>query len=98
MHLAAERIRLRGIVVRDVPMLHEFQRGSIHLFHGQIGHAAEIDGALALSAGAAFHAFFDNANARGQGPGGALIGGTENGDQENSHRRQRVAETSGSGV
>ena len=67
--------------MRDVPMLYEFQRGSVHLFHGKIGHAAEIDGALALSAWAAFHSLFDNADARGQGPGGALIGGTENGDQ-----------------
>ena len=40
-----------------------------------------------LPSGAAFHSFFDNANARGQGSGGALIadgtliGGTENRDQ-----------------
>jgi hypothetical protein len=59
----------------DLPMLDELQRGPIHLFHGEIGHAAEIDGALALSAGDARHSLFDNADARGQGPGGALIGG-----------------------
>ena len=74
--------------MRDVPMLDELQRSSVHLFHGKIGHTAEIDGALVLSAGAARDAFFDNANACGQGPGGALIGGTENGDQGNSHRRR----------
>src|ERR1017187_9749584 len=55
---AVEGIQLNGVVMRDVPMLYEFQRGSVHLFHGKIGHAAEIDGALALSAWAAFHSLF----------------------------------------
>ena len=62
--------------MRNIPMLDEFQRGSVHLFHGKVGHAAEIDRALALSAGAARHTFLYNANARGQGAGGALVGGT----------------------
>ena len=31
-------------------MLEEFQRDSVDLAHGEIGHAAEIDGTLALSA------------------------------------------------
>jgi hypothetical protein len=81
MHSSLERIQLARILVRDLPMLDEFQCGSVHLFHGKVGHAAEMDGALALSAGAAFYSLFDNADARGQGLGGALIGGTENGDQ-----------------
>ena len=54
--------------MRDVPMLDEFQRGSIDLFDGQTGHAAEIDGALALSAGAAFHSFFAMRTRVARGP------------------------------
>jgi hypothetical protein len=44
--------------MRDVPMLDEIQRGSVHRFHGKIGPAAEIDGALALFAGAALLSLF----------------------------------------
>ena len=85
----------RGELLARGGTFFEFEDGGNDFLHGDFCHAAEVDGAFAEEAGAAFHFLANDLAARASGTGQDGFCGSENGDERCA---DEVGEVHGAGV